>query len=383
MAAAPGWLLLGGRGAFLRASGREEGKFHGQGRAFPRELLAGGRVAHVEPDALEQLLDLQSRLVADLRERGREGAVLAVAVEGLGARCGRIGHDRAVRGVDDREPAAGGLVDRREWIVAAGVQDDDAGFARNRGQRIHEVGEPHGLQRHVGFPLDPRVDRNEEVLAVDLQAMAGIEHERDGVRALIRDRLGEIGDRPAHVALGEVGRLDDLEAGGIQEVRHRLGVIGRVRQRGDRGVARVADHQGDPGLGQRLADAHPAGRSQSSELNEISQGHGLSLHVARQSAATAKPLWPCRLVSWPRKPVQGRPPRRAKFVTPGVSGATGLPEQNDQRFGLGHRAGLEHHLEFAAVVAFDDQKIGLALIEHRPGRIAVESDQEFLRVTVP
>jgi hypothetical protein len=54
------------RCAFLIASAREEGKLDGQGRAFPRELLPGGDVAHVEPDALEQLLDLQSRLVADL-----------------------------------------------------------------------------------------------------------------------------------------------------------------------------------------------------------------------------------------------------------------------------------------------------------------------------
>jgi hypothetical protein len=32
----------------------------------------------------------------------------------------------------------------------------------------------------------------------------------------------------------------------------------------------------------------------------------LSLHRARKSVATAKPLWPCRLVSWPGKPVQNR-----------------------------------------------------------------------------
>jgi hypothetical protein len=104
--------------------------------------------------------------------------------------------------------------------------------------------------------------------------MAGIEHQRDRVGPFLRDRLGEVGDRAAHVALGEIGRLHDLEAGGIQEIRHRLGVIGRVRQRRDRGVIRVADHQGDPVLGQRLADADPAGRSQSGEFDESSQRHG-------------------------------------------------------------------------------------------------------------
>ena len=60
-----------------------------------------------------------------------------------------------------------------------------------------------------------------------------------------------------------------------------------------------------------------------------------------------------------------------------------LPQQDDQGFGSGHRACLEHHLEFAAVVAFDDQKIGLAFIEPGPRRIALESEQKFLRVAVP
>ena len=123
--------------------------------------------------------------------------------------------------------------------------------------------------------------------------------------------------------------------------------------------------------------------SQSSELNEISQGHGLSLHVGETECCDRKAVMALS-VGVVAEETGSRPPSSTgKSNDPGVSGATCLPEQNDQRFGLGHRAGLEHHLEFAAVVAFDDQKIGLALIEHRPGRIAVESDQEFLRVTVP
>src|SRR6476646_10276700 len=48
-----------------------------------------------------------------------------------------------------------------------------------------------------------------------------------------------------------------------------------------------------------------------------------------------------------------------------------LPQQDDQRLGWGGGARLEHHLEFAAIVAFDDQKLGLALIEDRPRRSAI------------
>jgi len=51
-------------------------------------LLPVGGVAHVEPDALEQLLDGQSGLLADLGERRREGAVFTIAVKRLVARRG-------------------------------------------------------------------------------------------------------------------------------------------------------------------------------------------------------------------------------------------------------------------------------------------------------
>src|SRR5216683_2132459 len=209
---------------------------------------------------LEQLLKRQPRLLADPHEGGGVGAVRPVAVEGFGAGRGRVRHERAVRGVDDGKAAPRGLVDRRERIVAAGIQDHDAGLARNRGQRVHHVGEPRRLERHVGFALDLRIDRHEEVLAVDLQAVAGIEHQRNGVRSFLGDHAREIADRPAHVALGEIGRLQDLEPGGAQEFRHGLGVVGRVRQRRDRGVVRVADDERNPVLGARIADAHPAGR---------------------------------------------------------------------------------------------------------------------------
>src|SRR5262245_21091905 len=55
----------------------------------------------------------------------------------------------------------------------------------------------------------------------------------------------------------------------------------------------------------------------------------------------------------------------------------------DQWIGLGRRTWLEHHPDFAAVVALDDKKIGLAFIEDRPRRGAVERHQDSLRVAVP
>src|SRR5215813_4011208 len=55
----------------------------------------------------------------------------------------------------------------------------------------------------------------------------------------------------------------------------------------------------------------------------------------------------------------------------------------DQWIGLGRRTWLEHYPDFATVVALDDKKIGLAFIEDRPRRGAVERHQDSLRVAVP
>ena len=58
---------------------------------------------------------------------------------------------------------------------------------------------------HVGFTLDLGIDRDEEVLAVDLQAVTGIIDEGDRVLALLGHGLREVAQRATHAGLGEVG----------------------------------------------------------------------------------------------------------------------------------------------------------------------------------
>ena len=63
-------------------------------------------------------------------------------------------------------------------------------------KRVEDIVQPHRLQRNVGFPPGVDIDRHQIVLAIDLQAVAGIEHQRDCVRAFRRDLGGEVADLP-------------------------------------------------------------------------------------------------------------------------------------------------------------------------------------------
>jgi hypothetical protein len=105
-----------------------------------------------------------------------------------------------------------GLADVRERIVAAGIEQQDAGLARHRSQRVQDVVEPHRLQRNVGFALRIDVDRHQKILAVDLQPVARIEHQRDGIGAFRGHPRGEVAHSGAQLVLREIRSGQHLEA---------------------------------------------------------------------------------------------------------------------------------------------------------------------------
>jgi hypothetical protein len=106
-----------------------------------------------------------------------------------------------------------GLADVRERIVAAGIEQQDAGLARHRGQRVQDVVEAHRLQRNIGFPFRIDVDRHQKILAVDLQPVARIEHQRDGIGAFRRHPGREVADLGAQLVLRQIGGGQHLETG--------------------------------------------------------------------------------------------------------------------------------------------------------------------------
>ena len=77
----------------------------------------------------------------------------------------------------------------------------------------------------LGRRGDVGVDRDQIVLAGELHAVTGVIDHRDRVGAAGGDLVGEVLHDPDHVVLRQVGRRDHLEAGRVQELRHRLRVI--------------------------------------------------------------------------------------------------------------------------------------------------------------
>ena len=222
----------------------EEIEIAGQRRAFPGGLLPVGRTADVETDALEQLLDREIFLVRQPQERRGKRTMGAGAIQCFGARCGRIGDDRALRRVDDGE-AASRVVERGERIVSTGIEDDDAHPARNRLQRRHHVDQPERAVDQVRLGRNLGVDRHQIIFARQLHAVAGIIHHRHRIRAAAGDLAGKLLHRLDHLIVAEVRCGNHLEAGGIEQLRDRLGIVAGIGELDGVLIFRIADHQRD------------------------------------------------------------------------------------------------------------------------------------------
>jgi hypothetical protein len=116
------------------------------------------------------------------------------------------------------------------------------------------------LKRNIDVPLGIGIDRNEVVLALELQSETGQIDEGDGVRPGGRELIDKFAKRFAQRRLIEVARAGDGEACGLQGIGDEACVIGRRRQL-RRLVFVVADHQGKPHLGGMTGAAERGGEN--------------------------------------------------------------------------------------------------------------------------
>jgi len=158
--------------------------------------------------------------------------------------------------------AAGGLGGTdlcRERVVTAGVEEHqlDLGVAHGLLERDVDIDGGAELDVHFGFEIG--IDRQQIVGAVDRDAVAGIEEQRDiGAFRL----LAEFEQLFRHPVAAEVGAFHHLEADIAQHPGYRPGVDRRVGQGCDIPVGAVADHEGDPlvGEGRTAADENSCDR---------------------------------------------------------------------------------------------------------------------------
>ena len=252
-------------------------------------LVARGGQDRV-PDLAEQELDLQAGCLDLLEQGGRVGAVGSSAVLGHLAVLGRIGHERVGGRLDpceaasDAAPAPGrnGHL-RDEGIVAAGIEQHQPEPPQAFDRMEHEI-ERDGLELHVVVGGEPRVGRDQEVAAGQLQPVPGKEDQRQLRRArltsecLQRLQEGRATDVPA--------QLDPGEPDPAQGCRHGLRVVVGIGEGGGVLVGRVADHESDPRTLVRIRP--PAPRQRQGEQHDQPEG-GPALPMHPLSAAACRP----------------------------------------------------------------------------------------------
>ncbi len=182
-----------------------------------------------------------------VRQRRRERAVLAVTIGRRRTGLGRIG-DQDVRAgrldlgqaLPDRARSDRALHGPGERIVAAGVENHQPQLL-GRLDRDQDAVEREAFVIDVGVAFQPRIDGNQVVPAVHLDAVAGVIDHRD---IGIARAIGEIAQRATGLGRRQVAAgIDDVEAGVLQRRRDPGAVVNRIGQRCDILVVGIAQHQ--------------------------------------------------------------------------------------------------------------------------------------------
>ena len=189
-----------------------------------------------------------------MRQRRRERAVLAVAVGRGGTGLGRIGDQRSGwsarpwRGPARSRARHGALHGARKRIVAAGVENHQPQLL-GRLDRDQDAVEREALVIDVGIALEPRIDRNEIVAAIHLDAVAGIiDHRNIGIARTV----SKIAQRATGFGRRQVAaEVDDVEAGLFQRGRNPGAIVNGIGQRRDVAIGRIAQHQRHALFGER------------------------------------------------------------------------------------------------------------------------------------
>ena len=190
-----------------------------------------------------------------VRQRRRKRAVLAVTIGRGGSGLGRIG-DQDVRAgrldlgeaLPDRPRSHCPLHGPGKRIVAAGVENNQPQLL-GRLDRDQDAVEREAFVVDVGVAFQPRIDGDQVVAAVHLDAVAGVIDHRD---IGIARTIGEIAQRATGLGRRQVAAgIDDVEAGVLQRSRDFGAVVNRIGQRCDILVVGIAQHQRHALFGKR------------------------------------------------------------------------------------------------------------------------------------
>ena len=214
-----------------------------------RDLGAARGLIDLQADAPEDLLDFKTGLAHQRRKRGGIGAVGSGSVGREGARRCRIPDQHARWRADQRKTGRRRLPGcAAEAMIARRVEHHNARRRRQRRERIEHRRQRQRFALHRLGGIDLGIDRNEEVLGVQLHAMSGVIEEYDRVRTRGGNLVEQCADRRADVGLGHVPGLDDVVARRLQGFDDKASIRGGGRERRRTLIRAVGDHQCDARL---------------------------------------------------------------------------------------------------------------------------------------
>ena len=244
---------LGGRGC--RRGWHERHVIAAQRTIDKRLLRIACCLQDIVADEAERLSKIEARFGEMIDQRGCERAVLAIAVGcGRSRLRGKCDHGVGAGRLDLGKPAADrARRDRplhafRERIVPARIEDHQPQLLRRLDRNQHTV-ERQRLVQNIRIGFKRRIDRDEIVGAIQLDAVPGIIDNRDiGVAAPV----AEVAQRLAQLADGQVQfGLDRVEARRLEHRGNSRRVVRGIAELGHVPVGRIADHQRHALLGKR------------------------------------------------------------------------------------------------------------------------------------
>ena len=166
-------------------------------------------------------------------------AVLAAAVRRDGAGTGGVSDERARGRIHGCKSAAAASESPQERIVPACIEDHEIELGAGILEFFQNIVQLECFESQAAFVLEARIDRNEVVAPVGLDAMSCIEHEG---RCVILDSPRELDQGRLHAAQIGIGDAHHLEAEGGKLFVDRNGVVHRIVERRF-GVGGIPDHQ--------------------------------------------------------------------------------------------------------------------------------------------
>ena len=165
------------------------------------------------------------------------------------------------------------IVLAREWIVAAGIEDDHLDL-RFRTHLLQHIVQLDCLNLDVRRIFQRGIDGDQEIFAADLKAVAGIVDDSH-IRAVHGGKI--VAELIFKLQLCKIARDENIKTSRSKRVGHVHHILGRVLEGRDFLVIGVADYKGDPSFDCRSIESRDACEHQGRNESATSE-HGKSLN---------------------------------------------------------------------------------------------------------